>query len=167
MHPLSMDNCFLIHQFSPNDKSYTYCTKSELRSLYRSFGQPFVRTLNSLLVMSSESTIDKKTIDALDKMKYVCKIFKRTTAASRRFNLTVGTAEIRSNHQVQVDTMFIHGHPILHVINEVARFCAVSFLRSQATKNSWNKLQRMWSLVYLGPQTISWLIKKKQIPLRK
>lgn len=69
LHPLSMENYFLIHRWSPNDIPYASYTESELQTLHRSFGHTSARALNSLLGRSSEAKIDKKVIDASEKIK--------------------------------------------------------------------------------------------------
>lgn len=98
----------------------------------------------------SEAKIDKNTIDASEKIADGCDICKQTASAPRTFKLTVKTPELRFNCRVQADTMFIHGLPVLHMVEEATQFCAVSFLRSQTTKDISNKIQHMWSLVCLG-----------------
>lgn len=101
--------------------------------MHRSFSHPSFRALNSFLERSSESKIDMKTIASLEKIIDDCKIRKRTAAASRWFGLTARAVELRFNHLVQVDTMFIHGRPVLHMLEKATHCCASSFLHGQIT----------------------------------
>lgn len=35
--------------------------------------------------------------------------------------------------------------------DEATHFCAESFLQNQSTKKIWNRIQDIWSFLYLGP----------------
>lgn len=72
-------------------------------------------------------------------------------ASPQRFKLTVGMEDLRFNYSVQVDTMFLHGLPVFHMVDAATHFCAASFLRTQATSYIWKKIQIICTLVYLGP----------------
>lgn len=90
-------------------------------------------------------------MESLKKVSEDCEVRRRVSSAPRRFELTVETEALSFNHLVQVDTMFIHGCPIVHMVDKETHFCAASFLRSQPSKELWKTIQRMWSLVHLGP----------------
>lgn len=48
--------------------------------------------------------------------------------------LTVGADELIFNHSVQIDTMFMTGKPVLHMVDMDTHFGAATFLLSQSIK---------------------------------
>lgn len=83
-------------------------------------------------------------------MKENCRICKEVSSEPRQFKLAARTHELRFNHRVQVDTMYIGGRPAIHMVDEATHFCSASFLHRRSTKNIWKSIRQMWYLVYLG-----------------
>lgn len=137
-HHLTMDNFFLIHRWYPEDMPYVLYTEEELRTLHQIFGHPSVRALQMFSERAIGSKMERNTVKSLEKMKKNCTVCKKTSIAPRRFKLIVGTAGLKFNHRVQVDAMFIHGIPVIHILDEVKHFCVAFFLRNQSTKEIWN-----------------------------
>lgn len=69
----------------------------------------------------------------------------------KRFRLTVGTEELRFNHIVAVDVMYINRRPILHVVDEATHYSSALFLPNASAKEIWRALRRCWIEIYLGP----------------
>ena len=130
---------------------YVLYTEDELRKIHRGFGHPSVRSTYHLLRRASGEDLDKKVKQQLDKISDDCKICLRNAATPRRFRLTVGTDELRFNHRVVVDTMFIQNKPIIHLVDESTHFTAACFLKNQTASEIWNCIRRIWILTYMGP----------------
>lgn len=75
-----------------------------------------------------------ETIEAIENIGQVFHICKTHMATLRRFKLTIGANVLRLNHVTQIDTMFIHNRPILHMVDTETHIFAASILRSQSTK---------------------------------
>lgn len=50
-----------------------------------------------------------------------------------------------------MDTMFLIGRSVLHMVDEATHFCAAVFLKSQTMSTIWKDILLMWTLVYMGP----------------
>lgn len=93
---------------------------------------------------------DLKITRSLEKIKDERKICSKLDSSPRRFKLSVASEELRFNHRVQGDTIFIDGRPVIDMVDEATHFCAVSFLHNLSTKELWKTIQNKWSLVYPG-----------------
>lgn len=60
--------------------------------------------------------------------------FKRVL---KRFRLTIGTEKFLFNHKVAVDLMYIHGKPVIHVIDEATYYMAPIFIRNVSSEETW------------------------------
>lgn len=63
----------------------------------------------------------------------------------------IGTKALRFNHTVQINTIFIQGKPVLHMIDLATHFCAARFLKSQTTETIRITIQILGTLVFMGP----------------
>lgn len=107
--------------------------------------------LQSLSERANGTKILGHIIDSSNNIKGDCRLCQREPTASQIFRLTVDTARLKSNHPVQVDTIFTQGRQVIHLVDEATHFCAASFFRNQSTKKIWGRIQHTQSLVVLGP----------------
>ncbi len=148
---LSMENYFLIHRWGKGDIAYSLYTESELRKLHRVFGHPTVSALFKLLQQARGSEIDKSVRETLEEISKSCITCAVNATKPRRFKLTVGTDDLRFNHIVAMDVMYLNGRPVLHVVDEATHFGAALFLKNQSTKSIWKAFLKCWTRIYLGP----------------
>lgn len=148
---LKFENYFLIHKWSPADLQYALYTEVELRKIHKSFGHPSITATEGLLRRAGRGILDIETKGMIQCIAEECKPCMTHAKAPRRFKLTVGTGNLRFNHSVQVDTMFIRGKPVLHMVDLATHFCAAAFLKNQSTNSIWKTIQGLWNLVYVGP----------------
>ena len=126
-------------------------TEHDLLKLHRSFGHPTVSALYNILKRSKPDEVSEKTKAAIEELHKKCETCQRHGAKPKRFRLTTGTEDLRFNHIVAADIMFINRKPILHVVDEATHFSAATWLRNSSLKEVWNGLLRCWSHVYAGP----------------
>lgn len=162
-----MKNYFLIHRWSPEDLSYVLYTEWGLRSLHRTFGYSLVRALERLLERSYETNGDTRTLDLLRKITSDCEVCRKLTTAPRRFRLTVGTKDHRCNHYAQLDTMFIQGRAILHMVDEATVFMQQRFYASSHRKRYGTRFSACHLLYTSVSQTNSLLTKDQHMCLTK
>ena len=165
--PLILENYFYTYNWSSDSIPYVLYTEKELRTIHRSFGHPSVSSTYKLLKRASNEPLAEDVKPNLRKLANECKICRVNAAIPRRFKLTVGSDELRFNNRIYVDTMFIEGRPVIHIVDESTHFSAAAFLRSQSTSDIWKAILSLWTHTYMGPPT-SWLwIKGQHIFLQR
>lgn len=132
---LELNNYFLVHNWQPNDMPFAYYTERELRTIHRTFGHPAVKTTEDLLRRAQGKELDLETRGAIKKLGSSCAICNTHAPAPRRFKLTVGTNDLRFNHIVQVDTMFIENRPVLHMVDTATHLCSCIYTIAIDTEN--------------------------------
>lgn len=85
--------------------------------------------------------IDRNTASALDKTEVGRWICRKTASPPFTFKLTVGTAGLKLDHCVQVDTILIHSRPTIHMVDEATHFADCSFF----VVNLWTKYETICS----------------------
>lgn len=73
--------------------------------MHRTFKNPSVKILETLLKLDKGSNVDKVVLTSRKKIKEDCSICKRKTLSSNRFKLTSGAKDLNFNHLVQLDTL--------------------------------------------------------------
>lgn len=144
-----MKNYLLVCRWSPTDVRVIN-TEGKLRTFFRSFAPPSITALGIVLERVSRSRIEKKITVLLEKIKQDCITCQRNATAPRMFKLIVETVEIRFDHKMREDTLFINARPVIHIVDEGTYFCAAQFLCNQTSKEIRARVQHMCSLVYLG-----------------
>ena len=148
---LVYENDFLKHKWNPWESSIILYTEQELQRLHRNFGHPSVSTLRKVLKTANPSEMDSITKKAIEDLTRKCDICQKHATAPRRFKLTVGCDDLRFNHVVAADIMYVKRKPILHMVDEATHFMAATFLRNHTSEQVWKGLMKCWSRVYLGP----------------
>lgn len=109
-----------------------------------------MKSTEILLRREGGSDLDKETRDMIAKIGEACDVCKTHSATPRRFKLTIGADDLRFNHCVQIDTMFIQNLPIMHMVDAATQFRAASFPRSNAIRDIWKTILAQWSFLYAG-----------------
>lgn len=146
-----MVNCFLVQECEPEDIPFVYYKESEVRTIHRTFGHASIKSTDDLLRRANKEDLERATKEAIGNISQECGVGKFLSAAPRRFKLTVGNNDLRFNHAVQGNTMFIHNQPVLQKVGTAITFCAASVLRSQSATDIWNTILLQWSLVFVHP----------------
>lgn len=63
----------------------------------------------------------------------------------------MGTNGLKFNSGVQIQTMFINGSPVTHMVDQATHFLAAAFLERQTLSEIWETIKSLWNLVNLGP----------------
>ena len=149
--PLELKDFFLIYNWSPEEVSYSLYTEIELRKLHRSFGYPSVNSLLKVLKIAGAHEVTSNVKKVLKEITQECKACAEYASKPKRFQLTVGRDELRFNHGVVVDLMWIENRPVLHIVDEATHFAAACFLHNVSTETVWKSFLKCWSRVYLDP----------------
>ena len=147
----TLEYYFLVYRWSVKDMTYILYTEKELRKIHKIFGHPSIESTKKVLKRASGSKLDSKTKTLIHDIAKDCRICKFAPSRPRSFKLTVGTDDLKFNHNVQVDTMFINGRPVIHIVDQATHFSSAAFLKNQSSKEVWKAIQHLWNLVYLGP----------------
>lgn len=148
---LDFENYFLIHRWRSDDISYSMYTEKELRKLHRVFGHPSVRALTNLLRRADPRAMNPSVVEAVKEITHACTICATHAKRPRRFKLTVGTDDLRFNHVIAVDIMFLRGRPTLHIVDEATHFNQAKFLTNHKSMTVWKAILRAWIRTYSGP----------------
>ena len=148
---LILENYFLIHRWKPEEIYYSMFTEQELKRLHRSFGHPTVNALVNILRRAQPDKTNKNIEEAISQLTKACITCATNAAKPRRFKLTIGTEDLRFNHIVAADIMFLNHKPVLHVVDEATHYQSAAFLHKQKSNDVWKCFLRCWSRIYLGP----------------
>lgn len=148
---LAFENFFLIHRWKSADLPCALYTEADLRRIHSGFGHPSVKSTENILRRAATGHLYKNVMSMMNKIHDSCTTCKKHSPKPRRFKLTLGTEEIRFNHRVFVDTMFITNIPVINLVAEGTHFSAVSLLRSQSAADTWKAILQLWLHTYLGP----------------
>lgn len=149
--PLTLDNYFFIYKWDARSIPYVLYTEHELRSIHRAFGHPSVSSLHKVLKKASTEPLAKDVKKGLEEITADYLTCRKHSPSPRRFKLTVGTEDLVFNHHIYVDTMFISGRAVLHIVDEATHFTAASFLKTQSTTDIWKGTLRLCIHTYLSP----------------
>lgn len=146
-----MQNYCLIYSWKPKDVQYAMCTEADLHLIHRNFGHPKVRTTINLLKRASDNNVPTSTRKAKAAIEKYCETCRLNDTAPRCFNLTMGSDNLKFIHYLQVDTMFLRGKPVVHMIDQATHYTAAFFLRTQCSTDIWKEIRELWIQVYEGP----------------
>jgi transposase InsO family protein len=141
----------LFHVWDRDDVSAFY-TLSELQKLHRSLGHRSVEQLSKILKRARPEEFSSSTRHALEEIASRCRSCEKQASRPRRFKLTVGAEDLRFNHAILADIMYVEGRPVLHIIDEATHFTAAKFMKSSVSaRETWRLLRSAWIHTYLGP----------------
>lgn len=92
-----------------------------------------------------------ETRTAIETIRKYCFVCTEQREAPRRFELTIGSEDLRLIFVVPVDIMLINGKPTLHMVDEVNHFSPASFLRYKSEEEIWRNICRICSMTSVGP----------------
>lgn len=127
------------------------CSTTDLQRFHCTLRHTSVKATRNLLKRAEGHSVDKETSKFIREIAEQCKACAKNSSGARRFRLTVGSEESRFNHYVEVDTMCIDGHPVVHIIDRSTHFFAATFLKRQRASDIWNSNHRIWTLAHCGP----------------
>jgi hypothetical protein len=97
----------------------SYLTEPELRQPHRRFGHPSVKRLAKVLNRAGHDS----NYEAIQKINQFCTTFQKHRQAPRRFKFALHE-DIKFNHTIYIDAMYIESSPVLHVVDEATKFQA-------------------------------------------
>jgi hypothetical protein len=119
--------------------------------LHRSFGNPSVNELTNVLNRARPEEDGSQFRKLISKITQNCHVCSMTASKPRRFKLTIGSEDIRFNHCVALDVMYLIGRPVLHVVCEQTHYQAARFLKNMSAEETWRTFSSFWRHTYLGP----------------
>lgn len=136
--PLIFENFFYIYKWKAPSIPYVLYTEQELRRIHRVFGHPSVAATHNLLKRASKTPLNTNVRKQLERLAEDCNTCRRNGTSPRRFKLIVGSDDLIFNNKVVVDTMFLDGRAVLHMVDEATHFSAATFLRKQSARRYGN-----------------------------
>lgn len=148
---LVFEKDFLKHKWTIEDMDVSFYTEPELRKLHKNFGHPSVNALHNLLKRANpleDNPSLRREIEEVTRRCDPCAVFEKKP---RRFKISIGIGNMRLNHILDVDVMYLNSKPVLHIVDEATHFAAAAFLKRMTSYETWKTLLRCWTRVYLGP----------------
>lgn len=150
IYPSTFQDNFLVHKLEPGDLDYSLFTGAELKKLNRVFGHPSVYTFINFLKRARPDEMNKEVRDTTDELMRAC-VTCATIAPSTRLKVAIGTDELKFNHIVAIDVMYINNRSILPAVDEATHYRSTLFLNFVRAFDAWKTFLRCWSRLYLGP----------------
>lgn len=149
---LETSNLFLLHRWQPTDMSFVPYTESELMKIHRTFQHRSVRETEGLLRRADGGKLTTESQLSIRKIAADWKTCNIHASAPRRFNITVGADDLRFDHTVQIDTRFLLGRPVLHMVDLATLFVQPPFYSpNQRRKYGDLYTKKMWTFIFIGP----------------
>lgn len=92
-------------------------TEYDLIKIHESFVHPIVSSNGVPHKRTNAENLDATTRNNIQKITEDCKQFATYSGRTKRFTLTVDTATLRFNNNVQFETMFIHCKSVLYLVD--------------------------------------------------
>lgn len=126
-------------------------THSELLKLHRQFHHPSTGKLLNVLKRVKTEEVDEGTKIVLDDIVKRCKPCQQNPSSKpQTFKVSIGTGDIRFNHEVALDIMYLERRPVLHVVDLQTRLRAARFLGKISTDAVWTAFLECWVKTYVG-----------------
>ena len=129
-------------------------TTQQLQKMHLHFMHPSKTKLLNLLQRAypDKFTKDTKTIlDNISRACHACQVYApRPLTFKVRF-----PDDIIFNKRISLDLMYLHGKPLLHIVDLGTNYFAARFLAAEDARTVWNTFLYAWVTIYLGfPQEI-------------
>jgi hypothetical protein len=105
--------------------------------------------LLNLLKRANPANLPADTKDLLKHISKSCHACQVYSSKPIPFQIRY-PAQIVFNHEIQLDLMYLHGNPVLHIVDVATTFSAANFLPAQDDSSVWNTFLIGWATLYIG-----------------
>lgn len=117
--PLLQKINFLTHTWAAKDVAYSCYTHIEIRRIHKTLCNPSASAMEGLLSRAdNDGIIGGDTKESISRVREDLMVCRRDDAAPWRFKISIGTDDLRFNSCGKLDTMFIGGKPVVHMVDE-------------------------------------------------
>jgi hypothetical protein len=109
---------------------------------------PSADKLLNLLKRANPANVPADTKELFKDMSKSCHAFQVYSSKPIYFQIR-DPAVIVSNHEIQLDLMYLHGKPVLHIVDVATTFSAANFLSAQDVSSVWNTFLAGWATLYI------------------
>jgi hypothetical protein len=139
--PLGFVNGFRVYNWQPEDSPMCLFAVEQLLKLHRSLGNPIVNALTNALNRARPEEDGSQFRKLPSKIAQNCHVCSMTASKPRNVKLTIGSEDIRFNHCVALDAMYLIGRPVLHAMCEQTHYQAARFLTNMSAEETWRTFQ--------------------------
>lgn len=108
---------------------YSHYSEDDLQNLQHVFGHQSVSELHNILNRTDPDKRHKIVRNTLEIITNNYQTCMKYGSKPRIFKLTIGTEDLKFNHIVEVDVMYISRKPLIHIFSSATHFCAPKFLK--------------------------------------
>ncbi|XMA09892.1 hypothetical protein WAI453_002683 [Rhynchosporium graminicola] len=123
-----------------------YLTEGELRQIHRRLGHPSMLRLQKVLDRAGHE-VDSAVLKKIQEICHHCQLHAKSPG---RFKFTLKD-DVNFNYSVILDIMYLHGKPVLHVVDDATAFNAAEWLKDMSADTVWSAFRHCWIDVYVGP----------------
>jgi transposase InsO family protein len=152
--PLERTNGHVLLPFEPGihelvgDNQVLFST-AQLQKLHRQLYHPSATKLFNLLRRARIEDLPADTRSTLDQIVHECGTCQKRAPRPMNFRIRIPD-DVVFNRRVLADIMYIHGKPVLHVIDAGTAFQSARFLEKVDVTSVWNGFMECWSRLFIG-----------------
>ena len=125
-------------------------SRAQLLNLHKLFFHPSVQKLLKLRCRARPEVAPPGTLEMLQDPAKRCDPCLRIHNAPTHFRVCIGAENVRFNERVLLDSMYINGKPVLHIVDEGPHFSSAKSLPDVSTKTLWTTLLKCWAKINTG-----------------
>ena len=125
-------------------------TKAELQKLHLHFFHANAQKLFNLLKRARPDSVNSDTRNALEEIAKACRNCHQHSPRPYRFRVSIPADDVKFNHEVAVDLMWLKGRPLLHIVDTHTRFQNAILLKGESAQDVWDAFVEGWASVYIG-----------------
>ena len=129
--------------------SETFYSRQQLYRLHQHLFHPSAEKLLNLLKRANPENLPADTKHLLKDISKSCHACQVYSSKPIHFQIR-DPASIVFNHEIQLDLMYLHGKPVLHIVDVATTFSAANFLPSQDVSSVWNTFLTGLATLYIG-----------------
>jgi hypothetical protein len=129
--------------------SETFYSRQQLYRLHQHLFHPSADKLLNLLKRANPENLPADTKAVLKDISKSCHACQVYSSKPIHFQIR-DPAAIVFNHEIQLDLMYLHGKPVLHIVDVATTFSAANFLPAQDVSSVWNTFLTGWATLYIG-----------------
>lgn len=138
------------HMFLEWDANEVHYTQAELQKLHLHFFHPNVTKLYNFLNRARPQEMSMDTRISLEEIAEACKNCRHHRDRPYRFRVPIPSENVKFNHEVAVDPMWLKGNPLLHIVYTQTHYQNAVLLKGESSQDVLNAFVEGWASVYLG-----------------
>ena len=126
-----------------------FFSRAQIQRIHKHLLHPSASKLYQFLQKASPEEMTPETKSFIQEISDTCKTCQKFAPKALSFQIRE-TNNVTFNHRLLIDLMWLHGKPVLHIVDEGTNFSAAKFLPGEDAKTIWSTFLKTWSHIYIG-----------------